>query len=266
MATPARPVGMRGSGTTTPAAVGELLPWPWPRGSLALRRGPPTAARLAEFGCDLPLGCCRPRPRRGGAYATAYGDLWCSWWQPAAPVEAAPIGAINPRTTSNRSSSSSASHGERSPNSLSTTRLITSAGRSSRSSSGCQGNSTPTRREASYLSSSFEQRMTSLVTVCPKRSLTSSRESPRTPPRACHLNSPVCSLYGRNAGSPSKLTSCKMPSSSGKHPPCSSPTSLSERPFRCTKRSSRRPRTFVGTTMPRWLARSAASRAARTCS
>mmetsp|Transcript_48025 Transcript_48025/g.115578 ORF Transcript_48025/g.115578 Transcript_48025/m.115578 type:complete len:243 (-) Transcript_48025:12-740(-) len=142
-------------------------------------------------------------------------------------------------------------------------RLITSAGSSSRSSSGCHGSSMPTRREASYLSSSFAQRTTSRATSSPKRLRTSPSESCNTPPRACHLSSPVAWSYGEKLGSPRRLTSCRIPSLSGKHPPCSRPASRSESPQAHISCSSNRPATLVGTLAPWYFAFSAADRAAR---
>mmetsp|Transcript_86198 Transcript_86198/g.192757 ORF Transcript_86198/g.192757 Transcript_86198/m.192757 type:complete len:203 (-) Transcript_86198:30-638(-) len=145
-------------------------------------------------------------------------------------------------------------------------RFITSAGSSSRSSKGCQGNSIPTRREASYLSSSLAHRTTSRATSSPKRLLTSPNDNCRTPPRACHLNSPVSWSYGRKLGSPRRLTSCKMPSSSGKQPPCRRPASRSDSPHAHISCSSNLPATLVGTLAPRYFAFSAADRAATTFS
>mmetsp|Transcript_49464 Transcript_49464/g.132357 ORF Transcript_49464/g.132357 Transcript_49464/m.132357 type:complete len:210 (+) Transcript_49464:404-1033(+) len=142
-------------------------------------------------------------------------------------------------------------------------RLITSAGSSSRSSRGCHGSSIPTRREASYLSSSLAQRTTSRATSSPKRLRTSPSESCRTPPRACHLNSPVAWSYGRKFGSPRRLTSCRIPESSGKQPPCSKPASRSDNPHSHMRCSSSLPATLVGTLAPRYFAFSAADRAAR---
>mmetsp|Transcript_46344 Transcript_46344/g.108594 ORF Transcript_46344/g.108594 Transcript_46344/m.108594 type:complete len:219 (-) Transcript_46344:74-730(-) len=143
---------------------------------------------------------------------------------------------------------------------------MTSAGSNSRSSTGCHGSSNPTRREASYSSSSLAQRSTSCATSSPKRQRTSSKERRRRPPRAVHLTWPVFGLYGRKPGSPSRLTSCRIPSASGRQPPCRSPASRAAMPRAATRRSSRRPATLVGMQAPRHFACSATDRAASTLS